>query len=417
MAMFTPHARSAQGEVPYNFFYTPLQASGTWLESANYGYVWQPHIAAEKFDWRPYADGYWCHTDQGWTWVSYEDFGWATYHYGRWARFADIGWIWVPGFEWAPAWVSWRASPGLTGRSVSPRARNAPDAVGVEPEEVVGWAPLPPEAVFNRARGLTPQVDLAFQLGPDVYNFVPARNFGEIVLRPWIYRTAANAGLMATTRNCTNIIYRPNPGFIWSGGPSFWVLRATAQIPIAQLHLESRYVATTGRWEEPANRVESDNFLVVAPIVLPPPGQSSGNVGLPVDPMTTAPPLGGPVIPARSIEHGWIETPRDSPLVAELREYLKSEAAEAPTLPVPPADSAAAAQVIRIAPPKSVASDPAARSVPARKSPAGTKAASQDQAESPIQKTTKGRSRKMPTSPSREEPANPTASPRPPGPK
>ena len=55
-----------------------------------------------------YADGYWAYTDVGWTWISYEDFGWATYHYGRWASLADYGWVWFPGsdLEWGPAWVS-----------------------------------------------------------------------------------------------------------------------------------------------------------------------------------------------------------------------------------------------------------------------------------------------------------------------
>ena len=72
-------------------------------------------------NWRPYADGYWAYTDVGWTWVSNEDFGWATYHYGRWARLRDHGWVWVPGREWGPAWVSWRTGG-----------------------DYVGWAPLPP---------------------------------------------------------------------------------------------------------------------------------------------------------------------------------------------------------------------------------------------------------------------------------
>ncbi len=416
----TAKARAAQGEVSYEFFYASLQASGTWLESANYGYVWQPRIAVDKFDWRPYADGYWSHTDQGWTWISYEEFGWATYHYGRWARLSDIGWIWVPGFEWAPAWVSWRASPGLTGRNVPPSTRTVPDAVGVEPEEVVGWAPLPPEAAFNPARGFSPQVDLAFQLGPDIYNFVPARHFGEIVLRPWIFRAAANAGLMASTWNCTNIIFRPNPGFIWSGGPSFWVLRATAQIPVAQLHLESRYVASTGPWENLANRVESDVFLVTAPIVIPPQGQASGSIGLPVGPSTTPPTLGGPLIPARSIEHGWIETPRDSPAVAELRESIKRDAADAPQMPVPPAGSPAAANVIRIAPPKPAPAEPAPASTARRttsKSKAGEKTATPSPAESPVPKSPKGRSKTLPPPSAGDEPAPQPASPRAPGAK
>lgn len=33
----------------------------------------------------------------GWTWFSDEPFGWATYHYGRWAWDSQAGWLWVPG--------------------------------------------------------------------------------------------------------------------------------------------------------------------------------------------------------------------------------------------------------------------------------------------------------------------------------
>src|SRR5450432_3303670 len=77
-----PVARGATNEVSYDFFFNSMPESGSWRESADLGFVWQPRIAATKPDWRPYTDGYWSQTDQGWTWVSNEDFGWATYHYG-----------------------------------------------------------------------------------------------------------------------------------------------------------------------------------------------------------------------------------------------------------------------------------------------------------------------------------------------
>jgi hypothetical protein len=103
----------------FDVFYQRLQSGGHWFDDPTYGYVWQPDAAASDANWRPYSDGHWVYTDQGWTWISNEDFGWATYHYGRWARRTDSGWIWIPGSEWAPAWVSWR-----------------------EGSDHVGWAPL-----------------------------------------------------------------------------------------------------------------------------------------------------------------------------------------------------------------------------------------------------------------------------------
>ena len=48
----------------------------------------------------------------GWTWVSYEPWGWAPYHYGRWFVYGG-NWGWWPGpvyagYDpiWAPAYVS-----------------------------------------------------------------------------------------------------------------------------------------------------------------------------------------------------------------------------------------------------------------------------------------------------------------------
>src|ERR1700748_2537305 len=101
-----PRAK-AEVDVSVNFFYDNLN-DGDWFEVGDYGYCWQPRFAARGQWWRPYAGGDWGSTGVGWTWVSYEDFGWATYHYGRWARLRDRGWVWVPGTEWGPAWVSWR---------------------------------------------------------------------------------------------------------------------------------------------------------------------------------------------------------------------------------------------------------------------------------------------------------------------
>jgi len=127
----------------YDTFYNQLDRYGDWRETSDYGYVWQPRQAQSR-TWRPYTDGHWVYTDVGWTWVSQEPFGWATYHYGRWTRLRNIGWVWVPGDEWAPAWVSWRKS-----------------------NDYVGWAPLPPEARFDRGTGIHNWSDSYYDVGPD----------------------------------------------------------------------------------------------------------------------------------------------------------------------------------------------------------------------------------------------------------
>jgi len=105
-------------------FEGPLGRSGHWIDRPGYGRCWYPAYVSS--DWRPYCEGYWMWTDSGWYWVSNEEWGWATYHYGRWDHDSYYGWVWVPDTEWAPSWVEWR-----------------------EGDEYVGWAPLPPGAYYG----------------------------------------------------------------------------------------------------------------------------------------------------------------------------------------------------------------------------------------------------------------------------
>ncbi len=88
----------------YDGPFDELSPYGTWIETAPFGWVWQPY---GSYGWQPYYQGNWARTRWGWTWVSYEPFGWATYHYGFWHYEPVYGWIWVPGDQWSPARVSW----------------------------------------------------------------------------------------------------------------------------------------------------------------------------------------------------------------------------------------------------------------------------------------------------------------------
>src|SRR5260221_11826615 len=138
-AVVAPSPARAQAEVSFDFFYDSLAPYGDWLEVGDYGPCWTPTNVDP--DWTPYSDGYFAFTDGGWTWVSYEDFGGIVYHYGRWIHLYDGRWCWVPDYEWAPSWVSWRHSP-----------------------EYIGWAPLPPEARWRRDVGISVWVDSAYDI-------------------------------------------------------------------------------------------------------------------------------------------------------------------------------------------------------------------------------------------------------------
>jgi hypothetical protein len=91
-------------------FEQSLSPYGHWVDTPEYGRVWTPDEGA---DWQPYTDGQWIDTDYGWTFASTVPWGWAVFHYGRWGFGPELGWFWVPGFTWAPAWVGWRSYPGF----------------------------------------------------------------------------------------------------------------------------------------------------------------------------------------------------------------------------------------------------------------------------------------------------------------
>lgn len=72
-----------------------LAQYGSWVPEEDYGEVWFPMGVA--IGWEPYCYGRWTWVAPwGWTWVESEPWGFAPFHYGRWAMF-DGRWGWIPG--------------------------------------------------------------------------------------------------------------------------------------------------------------------------------------------------------------------------------------------------------------------------------------------------------------------------------
>jgi hypothetical protein len=220
----------------YGMFYEKLDPYGEWRETNDYGYVWQPREAETARDWRPYTEGRWAYSDAGWTWISDEPFGWATYHYGRWVRLRRIGWVWVPGNEWAPAWVSWRTS-----------------------KDYVGWAPLPPEARFDRRSGIHNWADNYYDIGPDQYAFVSSNDFGAEHVRRSVVPTERNTSLVIETTNVTRITFANTT--IMNEGPSYDELRSRGPRQI------ERYRLRRERNTEAQARVRGDELEVSVPVL------------------------------------------------------------------------------------------------------------------------------------------------------
>ncbi|MDB5288872.1 MAG: hypothetical protein JWL69_113 [Phycisphaerales bacterium] len=163
-------------EVEISEFHEQLSPYGEWITVEGLGECWAP--SGVDPDWRPYTVGYFVHSRYGPTWVSEERWGWATYHYGRWAEIRGHRWVWVPGRTWGPAWVAWRSGDGYC-----------------------GWAPLPP-------RGGERLVITAYDaddIPPDRFVFCQERYVYEPRVREHCEPVRNNVTIINRTTNITNI--------------------------------------------------------------------------------------------------------------------------------------------------------------------------------------------------------------------
>jgi hypothetical protein len=93
-----------------DLFETALAPYGEWL-SINEQPVFRPSVGAR---FTPYfTNGHWVLSEAGWVFDSELPFAWATFHYGRWWRDPERGWLWRPGTQWGPSWVEWRVGGGF----------------------------------------------------------------------------------------------------------------------------------------------------------------------------------------------------------------------------------------------------------------------------------------------------------------
>lgn len=288
----------ARASVSFEFFFNTLDPMGEWLDVGDYGYCWRPHRIDR--DWRPYSDGYWTYTDAGWTWVSYEDWGGITYHYGRWVYLEYEGWCWVPGYEWGPAWVSWRSS-----------------------DDYIGWAPLPPEVRFRPSIGISIWVDRNYDIGPSYYNFCQYRNFGAPVMRGVLVDRRENVTIINQTVNITNITVNKTKKVVYNGGPDYERVKVKSerQVPTLKLVQET---AVDG--SQPIRARQREGELVVA----------APEVQAPVEKVKLPKPA--KIVTNARVDKGWRDV-KDAQTRQRIEQRLQTEAAgltpeNAPAKPV-----------------------------------------------------------------------------------
>jgi hypothetical protein len=217
-------------------FHGALAPYGTWVRSQEFGLIWVPSRAAVGASFVPYATGgRWQYTNVGWMFASDSQWGWATYHYGRWYRDPRYGWSWVPGSVWAPAWVNWRIGGG-----------------------VVGWAPLPPR--HHRT----------------VWVFASARYMNRPNIDRYVYRDAPRY-----YRTTAPVRHRVRSGrAYWYSGPRRQQIESAARIRIQPIRLRPPRAGVVARVRVDRGRVyrervapPRDRAITQSRRNLPPPSQ------------------------------------------------------------------------------------------------------------------------------------------------
>jgi len=201
-----------------SYFYDSLAPYGNWAQTA-YGWGWQPMAAAVDPGWRPYCDrGQWMLTDDGWYWASDYSWGWAPFHYGRWLLDGRFGWVWVPGNEWAPAWVAWR---------------NTTDGFA-------GWAALPPGVHYRRGAGLFAVggrgLNVSFGLNAAAFTFVGQEHFASRNVGRYAAPVPRAAALFAASTPVNN--YSFAGGRIVNAGVSAGQIAAATKAPVPKFAMK-----------------------------------------------------------------------------------------------------------------------------------------------------------------------------------
>lgn len=195
--------KDGEGQAQTNF-----HESGN-LVNGNLVFLWKPRMSSTS--WHPYLNGRWEYTDQGWMWVSNYNWGWAAYHYGRWLHTKKYGWLWMPGYVWAPSWVMWRVS-----------------------DEHIGWCPLSPNAVWHSESGITNENYTKPPRNED-WVFIQKSKFADDISEANILPRAENKSLISKSNRVLSI--RLDNGKVINSGPPVKDIEKSAGREIKQKNI------------------------------------------------------------------------------------------------------------------------------------------------------------------------------------
>lgn len=209
ISVTSSEAKPRPGSFSIGMFYSSLSPYGEWIEIDAGLIVWRPNSVHAY--WRPYSIGRWTWTKYGWYWDSFEPFGWATYHYGRWYYDDYYGWIWIPDNIWGPAWVEWRYD-----------------------DVYIGWAPLPPYAQFRIGFGI--YFSINWNSPYSYWNFVTYKHFHSHRLHYYLIDPSRNYRIFSKTKYRNN--YYSDRDRIINGGIDREYIERRSGYRIAERNIE-----------------------------------------------------------------------------------------------------------------------------------------------------------------------------------
>jgi len=139
-----------------------------------------------------------------------------------------MGWIWIAGNEWGPAWVNWRRGEGP---AVAARGARPSDADA----RYIGWAPLAPD-----------DYETDYTANPDVWIFVRARDLVAPRVNTVIIRERRPEFLQRTVIVNRTVVVRDRGVNVNPGIPPAYVATFVDR-PIVSYDVRPRVIAGTTR--------------------------------------------------------------------------------------------------------------------------------------------------------------------------
>lgn len=155
----------------------------------------------------PFTNGQWVNSDAGWNFKAPTDYEETTSHYGRWNYSPALGWVWLPGRVYSPAWVDWK-----------------------EDENNIAWAPLPPSSYLVNNAITVPVIS------DDNYIVVEKKDFVQPEIYKYMYKENKNKIMIKEMRRSDGVIVRNN--ITYNVGPDITMIRKITNMPLEPVKIQ-----------------------------------------------------------------------------------------------------------------------------------------------------------------------------------